>query len=220
MNPFIKQLIFYSHQAYSKNLVSATDGNLSARISDDEIIITGSSVNKGELKENDLVTMNSEGIKIKGKRKVSTEAKLHLTAYKYRKDINAVVHCHPPFATAFACIGEHFLEPVLPEVILSLGKVPLCKYSTPSTNEVSESIMPYIDFANALLLENHGAVTFGSNIQEAYFRMEKLEHYAQILFNIRILGKPKILDSDELTKLYEIAESNYNTKINKENIFI
>ncbi len=213
------ELIEACHKVYANKYVSAYDGNLSARIDSNRILITPSGKCKGELKESDLVEMDYEGHLIEGEGKVSTEAKVHLVVYKNREDINSVVHCHPIYATAFAATGEGMSRPVFPEVVLALGKIPLCKYSTPSTDELPNSILPYVEYSWAFLLENHGAVTIGKTISGAYYRMEKLEHAAHTLFAARTIGKEKSIPLYKLNELYAIAEKTYGIKLDKRNKF-
>lgn len=212
------ELVEACHKVYAKGFVSAYDGNLSVRTNRKTILITPSGKCKGEISEKDLIEIDYKGTILKGMGKISTETKLHLLAYQKRDDINSVIHCHPIHATALATAGEGMTNPVFPEVILSLGPVHLCKYATPSTNELANSTLPFIKFAWALLLENHGAVTFGKNIKEAYYRMEKLEHAAHTLIMTRIIGKEKIISSSKLKQLYSIAEKVYGIKVNKKNI--
>ena len=133
------------------------------------------------------------GKNLVGKQKISTEHKIHLYAYKKRNEVNAVVHCHPTYATAFALIGKALDKHYLPEVLLTIGKVPLCIYATPSTDEVHKSLDPYINYSWAMLLENHGAVTLGKSLDDAYFKMEKLEHAAKIILLAKSIGKPREL---------------------------
>lgn len=211
----ISELIEFCHKVYEKGYVAAYDGNLSVRLDSERILITRAGICKGDVTEDDLVEIDYEGNVVNGSGKASTESKIHLLAYKNRKEINAVVHCHPIHATAFASLGEGFTQPIFPEVILSLGKVPLCKYATPSTDQLPDSMKPHIDYAWAMLLENHGAVTFGKNIKGAYFRMEKLEHAAQILYAARSIGREKTIPLLKLKELYDIAESAYGIKIDK-----
>jgi L-fuculose-phosphate aldolase len=212
-----KELVDICHRVYKKEYVSAYDGNLSIRNNDGTILITPSGKCKGELEEDDLQIIDMRGNLIEGSGKVSTEAKLHLLAYNNRSEINSVVHCHPVYATAFATAGEGFTRAVFPEVALALGKVPLCKYATPSTDALAESMMPYIEYSWALLLENHGVVTLGKNIKGAYFRMEKLEHAAKTLFIERQLGREKTIPLLKLKELYSISEEVYGIKIDDRN---
>jgi L-fuculose-phosphate aldolase len=213
------ELIEACHKVYANKFVSAYDGNLSARIDSSKILITPSGKCKGELREADLLEMDYDGNLIDGEGKVSTEAKLHLAVYKNRIDINSVVHCHPIYATAFATTGEGLPRPIFPEVVLALGKIPLCKYSTPSTDELPNSILPFVEFSWAFLLENHGAVTIGKTISGAYYRMEKLEHAAKTIHAARVLGKEKSIPLYKLNELYSIAEKTYGIKLDKRNKF-
>ena len=212
-----KELIDICHKVYEKEFVSAYDGNLSIRINDETVLITPSGKCKGDLVEDDLQIIDYRGNLVDGTGKVSTEAKVHLIAYKNRKDINSVVHCHPVYATAFATAGEGFTRAVFPEVALGLGKIHVCKYATPSTDELAESLLPYIEYAWVFLLENHGAVTLGNDIKGAYFRMEKLEHAAKTLYITRQLGREKNIPIMKLKELYSIAEKVYGVKIDKRN---
>jgi len=215
-----KDLVKYSHKVYKRNYVSATDGNLSIRTKNNTILITRSSICKGDVQLNDILEIDFDGNILKGKGKISTEHKLHIYIYKKRKDINAVVHCHPIFSTAFAIANYDIDKPILPEVILSIGRIPICKYATPSTEELPNSLENYINFANVFLLQNHGAVAIGENIQQAYFRMEKLEHTAQIYFNSIMLGKLSELPKDKLNELYSIVEKTYGINLNYKNKYI
>lgn len=211
------ELIEICHKVYNKGFVTAYDGNLSIRIDQSKILITPSGKCKGELSEDDLLEIDYSGSLLSGNGKISTEVKIHLLAYQKRNDINSVIHCHPVYSTAFAATGEGLTRPVFPEVILSLGKVPLCRYGTPSTDELPNSMLPYIDYAWAMLLENHGVVTFGKNIKGAYFRMEKLEHTAHTMIVSRMLGREKTIPNNKLKELYSIAQEVYGIKIDKRN---
>lgn len=214
-----KELVEACHKVYEKGFVAAYDGNLSARVDDQRILITPSGKCKGEVEENDLFEIDCSGNLLNGEGKISTEVKIHLTAYRYRKDISSVIHCHPVYATAFSAIGEGLTRPIFPEVILSLGKVPLCKYGTPSTDELPNSMLPYIGYVWALLLENHGAVTFGKTVKGAYYRMEKLEHAAHTIYIARTLGREKSLPINKVKELYSISEEVYGIKIDERNKF-
>ncbi len=212
-----KELVEICHKVYANGFVSAYDGNLSVRIDNERVLITPSGKCKGEVNEEDLIEVDYRGRIIKGEGKVSTEVKIHLLPYQKRKEINAVIHCHPVYATAFASAGEGLTKPIFPEVILALGKVPLCKYATPSTDELPNSMLPYIDYAWAMLFENHGAVTFGKNIKGAYFRMEKLEHAAHTIIAARMLGREKTIPLNKLRELYNISEEVFGIKTDKRN---
>ena len=208
-------LVNTCHKVYANGYVAAYDGNLSARYDSDKFIITPSGKCKGEVEIDDLIVIDDNGNKLEGRGKVSTEYKIHLLVYNSRPEINSVIHCHPVHATAFAAMGESLNNPVFPEVILSLGKIPLCKYATPSGDGLPNSMSPYVEYSWAFLLENHGAVTVGKTIEGAYYRMEKLEHAAKTLSVIRAMGREKTIPLQKLRELYSIAESTYGVKIDK-----
>jgi L-fuculose-phosphate aldolase len=147
-----------------------------------------------------------DGKPLQGRGKISTEFKLHQYIYRQRKDINAVVHTHPKFATAFAAAGIALDKIVFPEIYIFFGKIPLAKYATPSTDEVPKSIARYVKDYDAILLANHGLVTFGKTLEEAYFKTEKVEHIAEISFYARLLGGEKQLTKAQVKKLDKIKE--------------
>lgn len=204
-----KDIIEICHNLYQKEFVAATDGNVSARLGKNKILCTPTSVSKGKIKENDLVLIDLQGNIIKGKRKPSTEILMHLAIYKNRDDVKAVVHAHPIFATAYASSKLTLDLPILPEVILNLGIVPVCEYATPSTEEVVNSILPHLKKTNVLLLQNHGAVTFGKTLHEAYYLMEKLEHNSKVFFIASQLKGVNTLNSSQLKKLYLVNNKTY-----------
>ena len=214
-----EELIVYCHKVHEKSFVSAYDGNLSARTPDGTILITRSAVCKGDVTANDILEINMNGEIINGTGKISTENKLHLFIYQNRKEVNAVVHAHPVYATAFASARESLDRPIFPEVILTLGRIPLCKYATPSTDELPESLKNHINYANVFLLENHGAVSIGVNLKQAYFRMEKLEHTAKTMFVANKLGGVKEIPKYKLDALYSVAEKSYGIKLDEKNKF-
>jgi L-fuculose-phosphate aldolase len=212
-------LIEICHKVYDKGFVSAYDGNISLLTENNSILITRSAVSKGDVKDSDIMEIDFAGNIINGTGKISTEYKIHLYAYSKRPEVNAIVHCHPTYATAFAAAGKGLTAPVFPEVILTLGKVPLCKYATPSTDELPLSMEPYIDHAWAFLLQNHGAVTLGKTLRDAYFKMEKLEHAAKTLFITRMLGGENELPPERVKELLSLAKSSYGLDIDERNVF-
>lgn len=215
----IEKLVAVCHKVYEKKFVSAYDGNVSAITENNTVIITRSGVCKGDITEKDILEFEFSGKPIRGEGRITTEFKLHLFAYSKRKEVNAVVHCHPVHSTALSLLGEGMLKHYLPEVLLTLGKVPLCKYATPSTNELPLSIEPFIEHAWAFLLENHGALTLGKTLEDAYYKMEKLEHSAETIWKAKQLGNPKELTSEEITRLIEISEETYGLTQDRRNIF-
>jgi L-fuculose-phosphate aldolase len=204
-----EKLVEVCHKVYAKGFVAAYDGNISARTENNTILITRSGICKGYVNEKDIVEIDLNGKVLSGKSKISTEHKIHLYTYQKRKEVNAVVHCHPVYATAFALIGEGLDKHFLPEVFLTIGKVPLCKYATPSTDEVPKSLDPYINYAWAMLLQNHGAVTFSKTLDDAYFKMEKLEQAAKIILLARLVGKPRELSKKNINDILKIAKNTY-----------
>jgi L-fuculose-phosphate aldolase len=195
------ELIYYSKLCYINKFVAATDGNLSVRTKKNYILSTATEICKGRLKSADLVKVNFKGKKTEGKKQPSTELKLHLFIYHQRKDVNAIVHTHPRFATAFAAAGIALDKIVFPEIYLKLGKIPLAKYATPSTEEVPASLINFVKDYNAVLMANHGLVTFGKSLEEAYYLTEKVEQFAEISYYSRMLGGEKQLTDVQIKKL-------------------
>jgi len=210
-----EDLIRICHKVYEHGYVSAYDGNISVATPGNTFLITRSGINKGDVTERDILEIDVTGKILKGDGKVSTEYKLHFFAYSRRKDVNAIVHCHPVYTTAFSAAAEELPHYIFPEVILTLGKVPLCKYATPSTEELPKSLLPYIDFAWAFMLQNHGAVTLGKTLDDAYYKMEKLEHSAKTLFLAKMIGKVNPLSSEQINELISIAENTYGIKVDE-----
>ncbi len=192
-----------------KGFVAATDGNISVRLPNGNILATPTSLNKGFVQKEDLVELSLDGRQISGKRKPSTEMKMHLFIYLQRKDVNAVVHCHPIYATGFAAAGIPLKENIFPEMIVGFGTIPLAAYATPSTEDVGESLRPFIASSDAILLANHGVVTFGNDVWDAYFKMEKVEHIAQTLFVAQSLGGAKQLSNEQVLQLKELSKTVY-----------
>jgi len=189
---------------YARNYVASNDGNMSIRISDNEILITPSGVSKGYMSPEDMLKVDMDGNLLEGHLKPSSEMKMHLEVYKKRPDVFAVVHAHPQKATAFAVAHQCFDKITLPEIVFSLGKVALAEYGTPSTYEIPKAVAKHIMDSDALLLANHGALTVGKDIFDAYYKMETLEHFAAISIYARQIGGEVALDEDEVKRLYEI----------------
>jgi L-fuculose-phosphate aldolase len=213
------ELVQVCRKVYENKFVSAYDGNISVRNSANTFLITRSGVCKGEVTLDDILEMDADGKVLKGKGKVSTENKLHRYAFSKRQEVNAVVHCHPIYASAFAVFGEGFTKHVLPEVILTLGKIPLCEYATPSTDELTNTLEPHINYSWAFLLRNHGAITLGKDLKDAYYKIEKLEHTAKIIFLARLLGGEKELHIEKVQELLKISKETYSIDQDLRNIF-
>lgn len=190
---------------YQKNFVAANDGNISVRVGPKTIITTPTGVSKGFMRPDMMVKMDLDGKVVSGKYRPSSEVKMHLRVYKENKDVNAVVHAHPPVATSFAIAGVSLEQPISPEAVVLLGKVPVAPYATPGTEEVPDSIAPYTKDYNAVLLANHGALTWGKDLIEAHYRMEALEHYAQMLmYTNNIMQKANELNCEQISDLIGI----------------
>ena len=173
---------------YEKGFIAASDGNISVRLDDNKIVITRSGVCKGRMSADDLLVVNLDGAVIEGEGQPSSEYRMHSLIYSERKDVNAVVHAHPPLLTAFTLAGIEFESAWLPEVWLSIGSVVTAPYALPTTNEVPESIRPYVKKHNAILLERHGIVTYSLSLESAYNMLEKLEHAAIVAVYTQILS--------------------------------
>lgn len=197
-----RQLVAVCRGLYEKGFVTATDGNVSVRLPSGNILTTPTSLNKGRVSKADLVEVTLDGKTVSKHRTPSMELGMHLFIYQQRSDVHAVVHAHPTYATGFATARIPLDKHLLPEVIFGLGTIPLAPYATPSTKEVAESIAPYVKSASAILLENHGVVTFGKDLDDAFFKMEKVEHAAHIAFVARLLGGERSLTPAEVTKLF------------------
>jgi len=199
-----KEILRVCRKLDALGFVPATDGNVSARLDGKSILITPSMLRKGDIKESQLLVTDLGGKVLEGKGRPSSEIKMHLYAYKMRPDVKAMVHAHPPFATAFAAAGLDLTAPLLPEVVLTVGPVPLARYATPSTQEVPRSMAPSIKEHQALLLANHGVLALGRSLEEALQRMERVEHLAKISFLAQALGRPKYLNKKQLQGLLDL----------------
>jgi len=193
---------------YEQGYNVACEGNVSVRLDDNRILTTPTCMNKGMLAPEDLVVTDLEGRQLAGERKFSSELAMHLLFYNMRPDVNAICHAHPPTATGFAVAGRGLDQALLPEVIVGLGRIPLVRYATPGTPELSAALEPYVPHYDALLLANHGAVTCGPDLLTAYFRLETIEHFAKITLAAEMAGSPTLLSSREVAKLMA-ARSRY-----------
>jgi L-fuculose-phosphate aldolase len=186
---------------YERGLVAGPDGNVSARLADGTILVTPSGMSKVDVTAEMLVVVDAEGRMVDGSGSPSSELRMHLRIYARRPDVHAVVHAHPPVATGFGVAGESFVAPVLPEVILQMGAVPLVKYATPGTDALPDAIDPLLVGHEAFLLANHGATTLGTTLQQAHQRMESLEHAARIVLAARTLGRVNELSAADVRAL-------------------
>lgn len=199
-----RHIVAVCRDLYEKGFVTATDGNVSARLPNGNILATPTSVNKGRVNDSDLVEVTLDGVPVGAGWGPSTELGMHLFVYRERPDVRAVVHAHPTYATGFATARIPLDQPLFPEVIFGLGAIPLAEFATPSTPEVAASIAPFVKTSNAILLMNHGVVTYGKDLDDAYFKMEKVEHAAHIVFVARTLGGEKALTAEQVQKLISV----------------
>jgi L-fuculose-phosphate aldolase len=209
MHTLIPTLIDVCHRLYERRMVTATDGNVSVRLPNGNILTTRSGINKGDVTAGDFVEVKKCGEQVYGTGKPSTELGMHLYIYAKRPDIHAVVHAHPVYATGFATARIPLDACMFPEVIVGLGAIPLAEYATPSTEEVAASLAPFVKQAEAILLANHGVVTYAGGVEEAYFRMEKVEHAAQITFVATLLGGPQSLTAADVARLRNVSVRSY-----------
>jgi L-fuculose-phosphate aldolase len=189
---------------YNKGFAAANDGNITVRIGENEVLCTPTMHSKGFLKPDDICTIDMTGKQIAGRRKRSSEALLHLEIYRQRADIKSVVHCHPPHATAFAVAREPIPQCVLPEVEVFLGDVPITKYETPGGQAFADTIIPFVDKCNVMILANHGTVSFGEDVEKAYWWTEILDAYCRILMLARQLGHVSYLDQQKSQELLDL----------------
>ena len=201
-----RDIIEAGRRVYQQGYVASNDGNISYRIDDERILTTPTGMSKGFLELSDLVIVDYEGKKISGSRNPSSEIGMHVFLYNERPDVNAVVHAHPPTATGFSVAGIPLTECVLPEVVITLGAIPIAGYGTPGGPEISEPIRKWVKDYDAYLLENHGATTIGTDVMNAYYKMETMEHFAKILFVARQLGGVNLLDEKQVADLIKIRE--------------
>lgn len=186
-----------------RGLFCATDGNLSCREVDGTVWITAGGVRKDELRPNDLVRIDLEGNRIGGGAAPSSEYRLHLTIYRNRADVGAIIHAHPPIATGFAAAGKAIPDDLLTEAAVALGPVPVVPFFKPGTSEVEQAALPFVSDYDALLLANHGAVAMGDSVEAACQRMERLEHVAHTLLTASLLGGVRPLTREQLSRLHE-----------------
>src|SRR6516162_8161758 len=200
------EIVHFGRLLHQTGLVAATDGNLSVRLDDGNFLCTPTLMSKGMMAAGDLVVVDAAGHKIAGERNVSSELAMHLFIYRNRPDVGAVVHAHPPTATGFAAAGMPLDSALCSEIVITLGTVPLANYETPGTPELAEALAPLVGDHDAILMANHGVVTYGEDLLTAYMNMETVEHYAKIALVTHMLGKQQPLSDTHVSKLREIRQ--------------
>ena len=201
-----EQICEIGRRIYAKGFAAANDGNITIRLNDKEVLCTPTMVSKGFMKPEDICKVDYEGKQLAGTRKRTSEVLLHLAVYKTRPDVNAVVHCHPPHATAFAVAQEPIPKCVLPEVEVFLGEVPMAVYETPGTTRFAETIVPYLRDCNTIILANHGTVTFGPDLEKAYWNSEIIDAYCRILILARQLGRVNFFTDQQTRELLDLKK--------------
>ena len=201
-----KEICEVGLKLWQKGFVAANDGNISVKISDNEYYCTPTGVSKASLTPDMIIKVDKDGNKLEGKLNPSSEIKMHMRVYRERPDVTAVVHAHPPVATAFTVADIDLDQYVLPEAVLTIGAVPTCDYGTPSTMEIPDSLDPYIHNHDAFLLRNHGALTVGCNLTKAFFVMEEVEFNAVICKHAMDLGAVHEISRDQLAKLMDLRK--------------
>lgn len=201
-----KQICEIGKRIYDRGMVAANDGNISVKLNDNEFLCTPTGVSKGFMTPEYICKVDANGKVIQANPgfKPSSEIKMHMRVYKERPDVKSVVHAHPMYATAFAIAGIPLTQPIMPEAVIALGCVPIAEYGTPSTEEIPDAVSKHLQYFDAVLLENHGALAYSDSLLAAYHKMESVEFYAQLLFLSRQLGGPKELSDAQVKRLYEI----------------
>jgi L-fuculose-phosphate aldolase len=187
---------------HERGFVASTDGNMSVRLGADRILTTPTCMSKGMMTPDDMVITDLTGRRVSGSRKPSSEIGMHLLIYRLRPEVNAVCHAHPPTATGYAAAGMALDKPILCELIIGLGSIPVARYGTPGTPELAAAMEPLVQGHDAILMANHGVVTCGPDLLTAYLRMETTEHFARVALVTQLLGKQEVLSNDDVQKLH------------------
>lgn len=208
-----EEIVRYGRMLHERCFVAAMDGNLSVRLQGDRILVTPTCLSKGAMRPGDLVIVDLEGKQLSGRRNVTSEIGMHLLIYRMRPDVAAIVHAHPPTATGFAAAGMALTEPLVCEVVMGLGCIPLARYGTPGTSELAQTLEPYVADYDAILMSNHGVVTYGDTLEHAYMKMETVEHFAQIALVTHLLGRQQPLEKVDIEKLLTARSKYFGAKI-------
>lgn len=200
------EMIEIGRALYDRGYIAATDGNISVRLDNGDLFMTPSGIPKGKMRPDQIVRTDSQG-RVIGEGKPSSEILMHLAVYRERPDARAVVHAHPPYATAFSIAGVSLAQCVIPEIVVQMGTIPTAPYATPSTPEMPDSIRQFLACTDALILERHGTLTLGETLLSAYHKLEKVEHTAHITLIANQLGGVKALGTEEVKKLMEVRRN-------------
>ncbi len=201
-----EQICEIGRRVYNKGFAAANDGNISIRVGENEVLCSPTMICKGFMEPDDICAVDLDGNQLAGKRKRTSEILLHLAIMKERPDVKAVVHCHPPHATAFAVTREPIPQCILPEVEVFMGEVPMAPYETPGGLEFAETVVPFLKATNTIILNNHGTVSFGKDLQEAYWKTEILDAYCRILILSKQLGGVTYLNEQKSRELIDLKK--------------
>ncbi len=203
-----KAILDVGKRMYDRGFVAANDGNISCKVGPNALWTTPTGVSKGFMTQDMLVKVDLDGKVLLGRSKPSSELKMHLRVYKENPELMAVTHAHPPVATAFAIAGIPLDQPILTEAILVLGTIPIAHYATPGTYDVPDSIAPFVNSYNGCLLANHGALTWGKDVYQAFYRLESVEYVANItMYTNNIIGRQNELSCGQIDDLLEIRKN-------------
>jgi L-fuculose-phosphate aldolase len=206
VHKFKQDICEIGRRIYAKGFAAANDGNITVRIGENELLCTPTLHCKGFLKPEDICTIDMQGNQLAGIKKRSSEALLHLEVYRQRPEIKSVVHCHPPHACAFAIAREPIPQCILPEVEVFLGDVPITRYETPGGQAFADTIRPFVKKTNIIILANHGTVSYGQDVERAYWWTEILDAYCRMLLLSRSLGRVNYFDEKKERELLELKQ--------------
>jgi len=201
-----EQICEIGRRVYNKGFAAANDGNISIRVGENEVLCSPTMICKGFMEPEDICAVDLDGNQLAGKRKRTSEVLLHLTIMKERPDVKAVVHCHPPHATAFAVAGEAIPQCILPEVEVFMGEVPIAPYETPGGQEFADTVKPFLKGTNTVILKSHGTVSFGKDLEDAYWKTEILDAYCRILMLSRQLGNVDFFSEEKTRELLDLKK--------------
>jgi L-fuculose-phosphate aldolase len=206
-----RQICAAGFRIHQRGFVASTDGNISVRLDSNRILTSPTCISKGMMTPDDLVVTDYQGRKQAGGREPSSELGMHILIYRRRPDVNAVCHAHPPVATAFAAAGRPLDRPLLTEVVVGLGTIPIAPYATPGSQELLNSLEPYVQNHDAILMANHGVVTYGRDLLTAFLHMETVEHFAQVSLASQLLGKQVFLSAPDVENLL-VLRAHYGSR--------
>ena len=207
-----QDIVEIGRYVWQKGWIAANDGNITIRLDENRVLCSPTGVCKGLMQSEDLIIVDMQGRKLEGRLEGTTEIAMHLAVYNLRPDIKSVLHAHPPVATGFATAGRPLNLALLPEIVIGLGCIPLAGYGLPGTPALIEPMLPLIPKYDALMMGNHGVVSYGEDVFKAFFRMESVEHFARITLVAELLGGPTVLPRDEVQKLVD-ARQRYGVKV-------